>query len=164
MSGSINKVVLLGRLGKDPEVRVMNNGNKVVSFSIATEETWRDKATGERKSKTEWTNIVIFNEHLGKVAESYLKKGVRVYLEGKLQTRKWQDANGTERYSTEVVLQQYLGELCLLDPIDRPATGQGGTASGREGEGSYTPTGARQTPAGGAANGRSYDLEDDIPF
>ena len=115
MAGSVNKVILVGNLGKDPEVRRLNSGDQVVSFSVATSETWRDKTSGERKERTEWHNIVIFNENLGKVAEQYCKKGTKVYLEGQLQTRKWQDQSGNDRYTTEVVLQRFRGELQLLE-------------------------------------------------
>ncbi len=115
MAGSVNKVILIGNLGKDPEVRRLNSGDQVVSFSVATSETWRDKSSGERKERTEWHNVVIFNENLGKVAEQYCKKGTKVYLEGQLQTRKWQDQSGADRYTTEVVLQRFRGELQLLD-------------------------------------------------
>ena len=115
MAGSINKVILIGNLGKDPEVRRLNSGDQVVSFPVATSETWRDKTSGERKERTEWHNVVIFNENLGKVAEQYCKKGTKVYLEGQLQTRKWQDQSGNDRYTTEVVLQRFRGELQLLD-------------------------------------------------
>ncbi len=115
MAGSVNKVILVGNLGKDPDVRRLNSGDQVVSFSVATSETWRDKASGERKERTEWHNVVIFNENLGKVAEQYCKKGTKVYLEGQLQTRKWQDQSGADRYTTEVVLQRFRGELQLLN-------------------------------------------------
>ena len=115
MAGSVNKVILVGNLGKDPEVRRLNSGDQVVSFPVATSETWRDKTSGERKERTEWHNVVIFNENLGKVAEQYCKKGTKVYLEGQLQTRKWQDQSGADRYTTEVVLQRFRGELQLLD-------------------------------------------------
>ena len=115
MAGSINKVILIGNLGKDPEVRRLNSGDQVVSFPVATSETWRDKTSGERKERTEWHNVVIFNENLGKVAEQYCKKGTKVYLEGQLQTRKWQDQSGNDRYTTEVVLQRFRGELQLLE-------------------------------------------------
>ena len=119
MAGSVNKVILVGNLGKDPDVRRLNSGDQVVSFSVATSETWRDKTSGERKEKTEWHNVVIFNENLGKVAEQYCKKGTKVYLEGQLQTRKWQDQSGNDRYTTEVVLQRFRGELQLLDSARR---------------------------------------------
>ena len=112
---SVNKVILIGNLGKDPDVRRLNSGDQVVSFSVATSETWRDKASGARKERTEWHNVVIFNENLGKVAEQYCKKGSKVYLEGQLQTRKWQDQSGADRYTTEVVLQRFRGELQLLE-------------------------------------------------
>ena len=115
MAGSVNKVILVGNLGKDPEVRRMQNGNPVVNFSVATSESWRDKATGERKEKTEWHRVVIFSEGLAKVAEQYLKKGSKVYIEGALQTRKWTDQGGVEKYSTEVVLQNFNSTLTMLD-------------------------------------------------
>ena len=136
MSGSVNKVILVGRLGKDPVSRSMGNGDKVISFGLATSETWRDKATGERKEKTEWHNVVVFNENLAKIAEQYLKKGSTVYLEGQLQTRKWADQQGVEKYTTEVVLQRFRGELTLLDgkPSDeerQPSQSQGSRPQGR---------------------------------
>jgi len=115
MAGSVNKVILVGNLGKDPEVRRLNSGDQVVNFTLATSESWRDKNSGERKEKTEWHNVVIFNENLGKVVEQYCKKGSKVYVEGQLQTRKWQDKDGADRYTTEVVLQRFRGELTLLD-------------------------------------------------
>ncbi len=111
---SVNKVILVGRLGQDPEVRHTQNGDPIVNLSVATSETWKDKSTGEKRERTEWNRVVIFNEHLAKVAEQYLTKGSQVYLEGQLQTRKWQDQSGNDRYSTEVVLQRYRGELTLL--------------------------------------------------
>ena len=115
MAGSVNKVILVGNLGKDPEVRRMTSGEPVVSFSLATSESWRDKSSGERKEKTEWHNVVVFNKNLADVAEKYLKKGAKVYVEGQLQTRKWTDKDGAEKYSTEVVLQNFNGTLVLLD-------------------------------------------------
>ena len=115
MAGSVNKVILVGNLGKDPEVRRLNSGDQVVNFTLATSENWRDKTSGERKEKTEWHNVVIFNENLGKVVEQYCKKGSKVYVEGQLQTRKWQDKDGNDRYTTEIVLQRFRGELTLLD-------------------------------------------------
>lgn len=114
MAGSVNKVILVGNLGRDPEVRTMNNGDKVVNLSLATSETWKDKATGERKEKTEWHRVVVFNENIAKVCENYLKKGSTVYVEGSLQTRKWTDQSGAEKYSTEVVLQRFNGVLTML--------------------------------------------------
>ena len=166
MAGSVNKVILIGNLGKDPQVRRMNSGEAVVSFSVATTESWRDKASGERKDKTEWHNVVIFNENLAKVAEQYLKKGSKVYVEGQLQTRKWTDKDGAEKYTTEVVLQRYRGELTLMDS-------RGAGAEGGRDEGSY------DRPSGGNSFGRSSPMEqrgsgggkslsetidDDIPF
>jgi single-strand DNA-binding protein len=142
---SVNKVILIGNLGKDPEVRRMQSGDAVVSFSVATTESWRDKTTGERKDKTEWHNVVIFNEGLAKVAENYLRKGSKVYVEGALQTRKWQTNEGVERYSTEVVLQKFRGELTLLD-------------SRRDGD--EAPAPARSSAP--VKPGRAMD--DDIPF
>ncbi|MBQ0818815.1 single-stranded DNA-binding protein, partial [Microvirga sp. HBU67558] len=115
MAGSVNKVILVGNLGRDPEVRRLSNGEPVVNLRIATSETWKDKGTGERKEKTEWHSVVIFNENLARVAEQYLKKGSKVYLEGQLQTRKWTDQSGQEKYTTEVVLQRFRGELTILD-------------------------------------------------
>ena len=115
MAGSINKVILIGSLGKDPEIRSMQDGKTIVNFSIATSENWKDKTTGEQKAKTEWHRVVIFNEHLAKVAQNYLKKGSKVYVEGQLQTRKWTDQSGVEKYTTEVVLQRFKGELTMLD-------------------------------------------------
>ena len=115
MAGSVNKVILVGNLGADPEVRQTQDGRPIVNLRLATSENWRDKATGERREKTEWHRVVIFNENLARVAEQYLKKGSKVYIEGQLQTRKWQDQSGQDRYSTEVVLQQYRGELTMLD-------------------------------------------------
>ena len=162
MAGSVNKVILIGNLGKDPEVRSMNSGDKVVNLSIATSETWRDKATGERKEKTEWHRVVIFNEGLCKVAEQYLKKGAKVYIEGQLQTRKWTDNQGAEKYSTEIVLQKFRGELTMLG-----GRGDGAGASG----GSYGSGGDRMSGgggrSGGGGGGRSdfaADLDDEIPF
>lgn len=114
MAGSVNKVILVGNLGRDPEVRTMNNGDKVVNLSLATSETWKDKTTGERKEKTEWHRVVVFNDNIAKVCENYLKKGSTVYVEGSLQTRKWTDQSGVEKYSTEVVLQRFNGVLTML--------------------------------------------------
>lgn len=135
MAGSVNKVILVGNLGKDPEVRRLNSGKPVVNLRIATSESWRDKGSGERKEKTEWHSVVIFNEVLAKVAEQYLKKGSKVYVEGSLQTRKWQDQSGGEKYTTEVVLTAFRGELALLDsrgdgesqPAPKPAVERGGS-------------------------------------
>src|SRR6201747_390336 len=115
MAGSVNKVILVGNLGKDPEVRNAQNGSKIVTFTLATSETWNDKASGERKEKTEWHRVVLFNEHLGGVAERFLRKGKKVYVEGSLQTRKWTDQSGQEKYTTEVVIERFRGDLTLLD-------------------------------------------------
>ena len=162
MAGSVNKVILVGNLGKDPDVRRLNSGDQVVSFSVATSETWRDKSSGERKERTEWHNVVIFNENLGKIAEQYCKKGTKVYLEGQLQTRKWQDQSGADRYTTEVVLQRFRGELQLLNsrsgaaPIARVSPRKGLPAA----QASTAPlpaSGVRRFRAAGAARapGRS---------
>lgn len=159
MAGSVNKVILIGNLGKDPEVRSLNSGDKVVNLSIATSETWRDKATGERKEKTEWHRVVIFNEQLAKVAEQYLKKGSTVYVEGQLQTRKWTDNAGVEKYSTEIVLQKFRGELTMLG-----GRGDGGGASSGGGYsgGERSSGGARS--GGGGRGDFAADLDDEIPF
>jgi len=132
MSGSVNKVILIGNVGRDPEVRRTANGDAIVSFSVATTESWRDKATGERKDRTEWHNVTIFNEQLGKVAEQYVKKGTKVYLEGSLQTREYTDKEGNQRKATDVVLQRYRGELTLLD--SRSGGREGGESFGSGGE------------------------------
>ena len=147
MAGSVNKVILVGNLGKDPEVRRMTSGDPVVNLSIATSESWRDKASGERKEKTEWHRVVIFNKNLAEVAEKYLRKGSKVYVEGQLQTRKWTDKDGAEKYSTEVVLQNFRGELTMLD--GRNGGGEGG--GGR---------GAGETPA----SFQRDEMDDEIPF
>ena len=164
MAGSVNKVILVGNLGRDPEVRRMNSGESVVNLNIATSESWRDKQSGERKEKTEWHRVVIFNENLAKIAEQYLKKGSKVYIEGALQTRKWQDKDGQDRYSTEVVLQGFNSSLTMLD-------GRGGTGSGASDPGddfgSSGPSGggapARRQPAMASA-GKREDMDDEIPF
>ena len=166
MAGSVNKVILVGNLGADPEVRRTQDGRPIVNLRIATSETWRDKATGERKEKTEWHRVVIFSEGLAKVAEQYLKKGAKVYLEGALQTRKWQDKDGQDRYSTEIVLQGFNSTLTMLD-------GRGGAGAGASDSagdfGSPGPTAARR-PAmagaggAGAGGGRRDDMDDEIPF
>jgi len=148
MAGSVNKVVLIGNLGKDPEVRRMTSGEPVVNLSVATSETWKDKNSGERKERTEWHRVVIFNENLAKVAEQYLRKGSKVYLEGALQTRKWTDKDGVEKYSTEVVLQRFRGELVMLD------------TRGGEGGGNRDRVGASEAPA----SFQRDEMEDEIPF
>ena len=171
----LNKVILIGNLGKDPEVRSMNNGGEVVSFSIATSESWTDKQTNERKDKTEWHNIVIFNENLGRVAKTYLKKGSTCYLEGALQTRKWTDQSGQDKYTTEVVLQRFRGELVLLGGRG-DSGGSGGGSGGGERSGGYGNQdrgggqGGNNQFGGSSGGGRSSpsafdsDLDDDVPF
>ena len=162
MAGSVNKVILVGNLGKDPEIRRTQDGRPIANLSIATSETWRDKATGERKEKTEWHRVVIFNEGLCKVAEQYLKKGAKVYIEGALQTRKWTDQSGVEKYSTEVVLQGFNSTLTMLD--GRGGGGGGGFGSDDAGDfGSSGP--ASSVPRRAVAAGsRNSDMDDDIPF
>ncbi len=167
MSGSVNKVILIGNLGRDPEVRRMNSGESVVSLNLATTESWRDKSSGERKDRTEWHRVVIFNENLGKVAEQYLKKGSKVYVEGQLQTRKWTDKDGAEKYTTEVVLQRFRGELTLMDSRgagggDFAGRDEGGSGAAGGNFGRSSPMDQRSTSGGG---GRlSEALDDDIPF
>jgi single-strand DNA-binding protein len=172
MSGSVNKVILVGNVGRDPEVRRLNSGEPVASFSVATSETWRDKASGERRERTEWHNVVIFNENLAKIAEQYLKKGSKVYLEGQLQTRKYTDKNGQERQTTEVVLQRYRGELTLLDSRGAGSGGSGGdygSDGGSVGYGGGAGGGMSSTGMGGGsartpAPAGGGHLDDDIPF
>jgi single-strand DNA-binding protein len=168
MAGSINKVILVGNLGKDPEVRRTQDGRPIVNFSVATSETWRDKATGERREKTEWHRVVIFNEGLCRVAEQYLKKGSKVYLEGQLQTRKWQDQSGQEKYTTEVVLQGFNSQLALLDRAGgagASASGASDFSSGDEGHGEFGSSGpALRQPAMAAASRGNGDMNDEIPF
>lgn len=188
MAGSVNKVILVGNLGKDPEVRTAQSGSKIVNLAIATSETWNDKASGERKEKTEWHRVVIFNDRLAEVAEKYGRKGRKVYIEGSLQTRKWTDQSGQEKYSTEVVISQFRGEFNLLDkaPEDegggRPSGGQrrdqgqqGGARSGAGNNGGAPPlnsggyrgdgmSGQQQPAGGGGGWGSGGDLDDEIPF
>jgi len=166
MAGSVNKVILVGNLGKDPETRRLNSGEPVVNLRIATSETWRDKASGERKERTEWHNVVIFNENLARVAEQYLRKGSKVYIEGQLQTRKWQDQSGQERYTTEVVLQRFRGELTILDGRS------GGSEYSEEEESGQVSRGGdfgrsspmEKRPAASSGGSRFNDLDDEIPF
>lgn len=165
MAGSVNKVILVGNLGKDPEIRRTQDGRPIANLSIATSETWRDKATGERKEKTEWHRVVIFNEGLCKVAEQYLKKGAKVYIEGALQTRKWTDQSGVEKYSTEVVLQGFNSTLTMLDGRG----GGGGSFSDDMGGGDFGSSGPSTAPprravASAGGGGRNSDMDDDIPF
>ncbi|HVV92334.1 MAG TPA: single-stranded DNA-binding protein [Hyphomicrobiales bacterium] len=168
MSGSVNKVILVGNLGRDPEVRRLNSGEPVVNLRIATSETWRDKASGERRERTEWHSVVIFNEQLAKVAENYLRKGSKVYVEGQLQTRKWTDQQGQEKYTTEVVLQRYRGELTMLDTKGGGSAGgdyeEGGSDYGRGGGQDRRPALAEPAGAGGRGGRMSEIMEDDIPF
>jgi len=160
MAGSVNKVILIGNLGADPEVRRTQDGRPIVNLRVATSDSWRDKATGERREKTEWHRVVIFNEGLCRVAEQYLKKGSKVYLEGSLQTRKWQDKDGQDRYSTEVVLQGFNSQLTMLDRAG------GGSVEGGDDFGSSGPSATRERkPAlAGAGGGRRDDMDDEIPF
>lgn len=162
MAGSVNKVILVGTLGRDPEVKRFNNGGKLVNLSIATSETWRDKNSGERKERTEWHKVTISNEGLAKVAEQYLKKGSRVYIEGQLETRKWQDQSGTDRYTTEIVLRPYHGEIVILTWADNGEDGgsRGGGQSRGNGGGQAKGQGGG-SPAGG---GGRTDIDDEIPF
>jgi single-strand DNA-binding protein len=169
MAGSVNKVILVGNLGKDPEIRRTQDGRPIANLSVATSESWRDKNTGERKEKTEWHRVVIFNEGLCKIAEQYLKKGAKVYLEGQLQTRKWTDKDNIERYSTEVVLQGFNSSLTMLD--GRSGGGGGGMGAGDDsqdysslgGPGSSAPR-ERKPAMAGAGGGKRDDMDDEIPF
>src|SRR5258708_17110011 len=158
MAGSVNKVILVGNLGKDPEVRRLQNGNPVVNLSVATSESWRDKATGERKERTEWHRVVIFSEGLAKIAEQYLKKGSKVYLEGSLQTKKWQDQSGQDKYTTEVVLQGFSSVLTMLDRASDRGGGGGGDFGSDDSSGSFGPSGPgtreKQPALAGAGPGR----------
>ena len=165
MAGSVNKVILIGNLGKDPEVRTMNNGGEVVSFSLATSESWNDRQSGERRDKTEWHNIVIFNENLGKIAKQYLRKGSSCYVEGQLQTRKWTDQSGNDRYTTEIVLQRFRGELTLLGGRDQAGGGSGGGS--RDWGGADSGGGGASAFGSGRPSSPSpfdADLDDDVPF
>ena len=185
MAGSVNKVILVGNLGKDPEVRKLNSGDSVVNLRIATSENWKDKATGERKEKTEWHSVVIFNENLARVSEQYLRKGSKVYIEGQLQTRKWQDQSGADKYTTEIVLQRFRGEMTILDGRGEGGGAQagggdddefagapsGGGGGGRSGGGGFGggrgggDFGGRSGGGGGRpSGGKPVDLDDDIPF
>lgn len=171
MAGSVNKVIIIGNLGRDPEVRSFQNGGKVVNLRIATSESWRDKASGERKERTEWHSVAIFNENIAKVAEQYLRKGSTVYIEGQLETRKWQDQSGADRYTTEIVIRPFRGEMTLLG-----GRGEGGGAPA--GGGGYEDRGGYDNYEGGASSGgssrggassgggggRRTDLDDEIPF
>ena len=170
MAGSVNKVILIGNLGRDPEIRNLQDGSRVANLSVATSENWRDKASGERRERTEWHRVVIFNDRLVDVVERFLKKGSKIYVEGQLQTRKWTDQSGAEKYTTEVVLQRFRGELTMLD-------GRAGGGAGAEDEGSYGGSGSYGGGGGGrgfgggggggrepARGGGGGDLDDEIPF
>ncbi len=178
MAGSVNKVILVGNLGRDPETRRLGSGDPVVNLRLATSESWKDKASGERKEKTEWHSVVIYNENLARVAEQYLRKGSKVYIEGQLQTRKWTDNSGVEKYTTEVVLQRFRGEMTILDGRgggggEMGAEDEGGGQVSRGGGGGGEYGGGRSqggerrqppaAPSGGGSRG-NYDLDDDIPF
>jgi single-strand DNA-binding protein len=166
MAGSVNKVILVGNLGADPEIKRTQDGRPIANLRIATSETWRDKNTGERKEKTEWHRVVIFSEGLCRVAEQYLKKGAKVYIEGQLQTRKWTDQSGAERYSTAGVLQGFNATLTMLDG----RSGGGGSFGGDDAGGDFGSSGpsvgggARRAAVGGGGGGRNADIDDDIPF
>jgi len=170
MAGSVNKVILIGNLGQDPEVRTFQNGGKVCNLRIATSENWKDRNTGERRERTEWHTVAIFNEPLARVAEQYLRKGSKVYIEGKLETRKWQDQNGQDRYSTEVVLRPYGGELTMLDGRnDRQGGGYdqvgGGSSGGGYSQGGGGGYGGGQGGGGGYSSpAPAADIDDEIPF
>ncbi|WP_412562619.1 single-stranded DNA-binding protein [Thalassobius sp. MITS945101] len=172
MAGSVNKVILVGNLGRDPEVRSFQNGGKVCNLRIATSETWKDRNTGERRERTEWHSVAIFSEGLVRVAEQYLRKGSKIYLEGKLQTRKWQDQSGQDRYSTEVVLQGFDATLVMLDGRGEGGGGQGGYGGGDQGgyggggydQGGYGGGNQGGGQGGGQQSTPSRDLDDEIPF
>jgi single-strand DNA-binding protein len=160
MAGSVNKVILVGNLGRDPEIRTLNSGDRVANLRIATSEQWRDKATGERKEKTEWHSVVIFNDGLVRIAEQYLRKGSTVYIEGSLQTRKWTDQQGVEKYSTEIVLQKFRGELTMLG-----GRGEGAGQGGGQSYGGGDDYGFQPGPAAKSSGPKqSFDLDDEIPF
>ena len=166
MAGSVNKVILIGNLGADPEVRSFANGGQVCSLRLATSETWKDRNSGERRERTEWHRVEIYSEPLVRVAQNYLRKGSKIYVEGQLETRKWQDRDGNDRYSTEVVLRPYRGELTMLDGRDGPQGGGGGggymadqSSGGGYGGGDYD-----SSPSGGSGGGGRSDLDDEIPF
>ncbi len=173
MAGSVNKVILVGNLGRDPEIRSTQDGTKVANLSLATSETWRDRSSGERRERTEWHRVVIFNDKLCEVAEKYLRKGSKLYIEGQLQTRKWTDKEGQERYSTEVVLQRFRGELTMLDGRQDGGGGGGGFGGGDDGGYSGGSGGGGGGNFGGGSGGGSGgsggsggggDLDDEIPF
>ena len=163
MAGSLNKVMIIGNLGRDPEVRKLPSGDPVVNLRVATTETWRDKATGEKRDKTEWHSVAIFNENLARVAENYLRKGTRVFVEGQLQTRKWQDKDGQDRYSTEIVLQKFRGDIQILSAKGEESSYRGAEESGGSfGGGGSGGSGGGPSSGGGARE--SFELDDEIPF
>ncbi|HVB18623.1 MAG TPA: single-stranded DNA-binding protein [Stellaceae bacterium] len=183
MAGSVNKVILVGNLGRDPEIRSTNDGTRIANLNLATSESWRDRVSGERKERTEWHRVVIFNENLVTIAEKYLRKGAKIYVEGALQTRKWTDQQGQERYSTEVVLQRFRGELTMLDGAGGAGGARGSGGGTSEGGGDFdegyggnynappraaAPTGGGpgggMGGAGGRGRGTANDLDDEIPF
>ncbi len=171
MAGSVNKVILIGNLGRDPEVRSMQNGGKVCNLSVATSENWKDRTSGERKERTEWHRVVIFNENLANVAERFLKKGSKVYIEGQIETRKWTDQGGQEKYSTEIVLRPFRGELTLLDSREDSMGASGGYSGGQSAGSDFggRSGGGPGGFGGGAGGGGSFtpsapDLDDEIPF
>ena len=164
MAGSVNKVILIGNLGRDPEVRSFQNGGKVVNLRIATSETWRDRNSGERKERTEWHSVAIFSEPLAKIAEQYLRKGSKVYIDGAIQTRKWTDQSGQEKYSTEIVLQKFRGELTMLDGRGDGERSGGGGYGGDYGGGGGGFGGGQQNQGAGPREDFSADLDDEIPF
>ena len=167
MAGSVNKVILVGNVGNDPEIRSFNNGGKVANFSLATSESWRDKQSGERKDKTEWHRVAIFNDGLVGIVEKYVKKGSKLYIEGKLQTRKWADRDGNEKYTTEVVLQGFGGTLTLLDSRnDGGGSTRGGGSGGSSGGGYNQDSNQGQQRSASAMEGpaENFDLDDEIPF
>jgi len=159
MAGSVNKVILVGNLGRDPEIRSTQDGTKIANLSLATSESWRDRTSGERRERTEWHRVVIFNEKLCEVAEKYLRKGSKIYIEGALQTRKWTDQSGVEKYTTEVVLQRFRGELTMLDGRQ---DGGGGSGGGYSDDGGHSGGGSGGGFGGGSGGGG--DLDDEIPF
>jgi single-strand DNA-binding protein len=169
MAGSVNKVILVGNLGADPEIRRTQDGRPIANLRLATSESWKDKTTGERREKTEWHRVVIFNENLCRIAEQYLKKGSKIYIEGALQTRKWQDQSGQDRYSTEVVLQNFRGELTLLDRAGGAGAGGGSSSEDESGGDFGSPGPTRKVAAAAAASARSgagagAEMDDEIPF
>ncbi|MBO6949530.1 MAG: single-stranded DNA-binding protein [Rhodospirillales bacterium] len=165
MAGSVNKVILVGNLGRDPEIRFTQSGQKLANMSVATSEQWRDKQSGERREKTEWHRVVVFDERLAEICEKYLKKGSKVYLEGSLQTRKWTGNDGIEKYTTEVVLQRFSGVLTMLDSAGGGGGGGGGYGGGSDEPPSWDgPDSGGSSSGGGGGRGPGGDLDDEIPF